>query len=182
MCLVSQWCPTLCDSMDCSPTVFSVHGDSPGKNTGVGCPALLQGIFPTQGSNPGLSHCRSILYRVSHQGITVAGLKPSVSVTIIDFEGMLDLISSCFSVIPYGVKLPHDSWSKPFIFISNSFCDMWHRPSILRLREVVLSVMMQAARDSAHSEEEPCDMPTGQRPSHRSQKLSLKILSKVFLW
>ena len=35
--------------------------DSPGKNTGVGCHALLQGIFPTQGSNPDLQHCRQIL-------------------------------------------------------------------------------------------------------------------------
>ena len=41
---------------------------SPGKNIGVGCHALLQGIFPTQGSNPGLLHCRWILYRLSHQG------------------------------------------------------------------------------------------------------------------
>ena len=46
----------------------SVHGDSPGKNTEVGCHALLQGIFPTQGSNPGLPHCRWILYHLSHQG------------------------------------------------------------------------------------------------------------------
>ena len=38
--------------MDCSPPGSSVHGDSPGKDTGVGCHALLQGIFPTQGSNP----------------------------------------------------------------------------------------------------------------------------------
>ena len=41
--------------------------DSPGKNTGVGCHTLLQGIFPTQESNPGLSHCRQILYHLSHQ-------------------------------------------------------------------------------------------------------------------
>ena len=54
---------------DCSPPGFSVHGDSPGKNTGVGCHFLLQGIFPTQESNPGLPHCRQILYSVSHQGI-----------------------------------------------------------------------------------------------------------------
>ena len=40
--------------MDCSMPGSSVHGDSPGKNTGVGCHFLLQGIFPTQGSNPGL--------------------------------------------------------------------------------------------------------------------------------
>ena len=46
LCLVAQSCPTLCDLMDCSPPGSLVHGDSPGKNTGVGCHALLQGIFP----------------------------------------------------------------------------------------------------------------------------------------
>ena len=40
---------------------------SPGKNTGVGCHDLLQGIFLTQGSNPGLPHCRQFLYHLSHQ-------------------------------------------------------------------------------------------------------------------
>ena len=43
--------------------------DFPGKNTGVGCHFLLQGIFPNQGSNPSLLHCRQILYHLSHQGI-----------------------------------------------------------------------------------------------------------------
>ena len=42
-----QWCLTLGDPMDCSPPYSSVNGDSPGKNTGVGCHALLQGIFLT---------------------------------------------------------------------------------------------------------------------------------------
>ena len=42
--------------------------DSPGKNAGVGCHFLLQGIFLTQGSNPGLLHCRQTLYPLSHQG------------------------------------------------------------------------------------------------------------------
>ena len=42
--------------------------DSPGQNTGVGNLSLLQGIFPTQGSNPGLLHCRRFLYRLSYQG------------------------------------------------------------------------------------------------------------------
>ena len=48
LCLVTQLCPTLCDPMDCSPSGSSVRGDSPSKNTGVGCHTLLQ-IFPTQG-------------------------------------------------------------------------------------------------------------------------------------
>ena len=51
-----QLCTTLCDPVDCSPPGSSVHGDSPGNNTGVGCYALLQGIFPTQGSNLHLLH------------------------------------------------------------------------------------------------------------------------------
>ena len=42
--------------------------NSPGQNTGVGSLFLLQGIFPTQGSNPGLLHCRWILYQLSHKG------------------------------------------------------------------------------------------------------------------
>ena len=57
-------CLTLCDPMDCSLPGSSVHGNSPGQNTGVGCHALLQGIFPTQGSNLGLPHCRRILYHL----------------------------------------------------------------------------------------------------------------------
>ena len=66
--LVPQLCLTLCDHMDCSPSDSSVHRDAPGKNTGVGHHALLQGIFPTQGSNTGLPHCRRIHYCLSHQG------------------------------------------------------------------------------------------------------------------
>ena len=42
--------------------------NSPGQNTGVCSLSLLQGIFPTQGSNPGLPHCRRILYQLSHKG------------------------------------------------------------------------------------------------------------------
>ena len=67
-CLVAQSCPTLCDPRDCSLPGSSVHGDSPGKNTGVGCRALLQGIFPAQGLNPGLPNCRQFLYHLSEEG------------------------------------------------------------------------------------------------------------------
>ena len=62
LCLVAQSYPTLCDPMDYSPPGSSLHGDSPGKNAGVGCHALLHGIFPTQGSNSGLPNYRRILY------------------------------------------------------------------------------------------------------------------------
>ena len=68
VCLVAQSCPTLCDPMDCSPPGSSAHRDSPGKNTRMGGHSFLQGIFPTQGSNPGLPHCRQIPYQLSHRG------------------------------------------------------------------------------------------------------------------
>ena len=48
LCLVAQSCPTPCDRMHCSPPGSSICRDSPGKNTGVACHALLQGISPTQ--------------------------------------------------------------------------------------------------------------------------------------
>ena len=54
--------------MDCSLPGSSDHGDAPGKNIGVGCHALLQGIFPTEGLNPGLPHCIRILYHRNKKG------------------------------------------------------------------------------------------------------------------
>ena len=68
--LVFQSCPILCNPMDCSPPCSSVYGDSPGKNTGVSCHSLLQGVFPTQGSNPSLLHCRQSLFHLSYQEST----------------------------------------------------------------------------------------------------------------
>ena len=68
VCEVAQSCPTLCDPMDCSLLGSSIHGIFQANNTGVGCHFLLQRIFPTQGSNPGLPHCRQTLYHLSHQG------------------------------------------------------------------------------------------------------------------
>ena len=68
LCLVAQSWPALWDPIECRLPGSSVHGNSLGKNTGVGCHALLRGIYPTQGLNPGLLHCRQILYTLSHQG------------------------------------------------------------------------------------------------------------------
>ena len=63
---ISQLCLTLCNLMDCTLPGSSVHGIL--QNTGVGSLSLLQGIFPNQGSNPGLLHCRWILYQLRHKG------------------------------------------------------------------------------------------------------------------
>ena len=77
-----SWGPLGTESESVSHSVvfnsFQSHGlqparllcpwDSPGKNNGVGCHSLLQGTFPTQGLNPGLPHCRQLLYYLSHWG------------------------------------------------------------------------------------------------------------------
>ena len=65
--LVVQLCPTFCDPMDYSPPSYSVHGIL-SKNTGMGCHSRLQGIVPTQGSNPGFPHCKRILFCLSQKG------------------------------------------------------------------------------------------------------------------
>ena len=65
---VTQSYLAFCDPVDCSPPGSSVRRIFQAKNTGVGCHLLLQGIFPTQESNPGLPPCRWILYQLSYQG------------------------------------------------------------------------------------------------------------------
>ena len=64
--LVTKSCPTLATPRTVAFQA-SLSWDSPGKNTGVGCHFLLQGIFPTQESNLGLLHCRRILYWLSYE-------------------------------------------------------------------------------------------------------------------
>ena len=66
--LVTQLCPTPLPLEELWPTRFLCPWDSPGKNTWVVCHSFLQGIFLTQGSNPGLPHCKQTLYYLSHQG------------------------------------------------------------------------------------------------------------------
>ena len=62
----TESCSVVSDSL--RPHGLYSPWNSPGQNTGVGSFSLLQGIFPTQGSNPSLPHCRPILYQLSHKG------------------------------------------------------------------------------------------------------------------
>ena len=82
-----QSCPTLCDPMACSLPGSSVHGDSPGKNAGVGCHALLQGIFLTQRSNISGSYIscigRQVLYHWHQMG------RPQVAGPVVIFTKVL---------------------------------------------------------------------------------------------
>ena len=69
-------CSVVSDSLPphgLQPTRLLCPRNSPGKGTGVGCYYLLQGIFPTQGLNLSLLHCKQILYHLSHQGSHLVG-------------------------------------------------------------------------------------------------------------
>ena len=65
------------------PTRLFCPWDSPGRNTGVGCHALLQGIFPTPGLNPHLLHCRWILCSLSHLGNPRGAIDPCRNVNYV---------------------------------------------------------------------------------------------------
>ena len=93
--------------MDCSPPGSSVQWNSPGKSTGVGSHSLLQGIFLTQGLNPGLQRCRRILYHLSHQGwsqIPSAQMSHSLCVC---------LDAHCFSYSASATKFPASTCANP---------------------------------------------------------------------
>ena len=84
------------------PTRLLCPWNSPGKNTGVGCQSLLQGIFLTQGLNLGLLHCRQILYYLSLQGsltynITIANKKRSYLIKSAAYKGLLRGLYMCLN-------------------------------------------------------------------------------------
>ena len=78
-----RWLDGVTDPLDCSLLGSSVCGIFSGKTAGVGRHFLLQGIFPTQGSNPGLLHCRQNLYRLGYKGSPLSDTEtqPSKSLT-----------------------------------------------------------------------------------------------------
>ena len=122
LCLVAQSCPTLCDSTDYSPSSSSVHRDSPGKNTRVGCHALLQGMCLTQGSNPGLPHCRWIFLPADLPG------KPPQEHSSVQFSH--SVMSNALR--PYGLqhtRLPCPS-PTPRVYSNSCPLSWWCHPTI----------------------------------------------------
>ena len=94
-----------CESHSVVSDSLRPHGlyspwNSPGQNTGVGSLSLLQGIFPTQGLNPGLPHCREILYQLSHKGSPMMSYCPTIC---------------CSSLTPSFITLPSPPFSKIFL-------------------------------------------------------------------
>ena len=123
LCLVAQSCPTLCDSTDYSPSSSSVHRDSPGKNTRVGCHALLQGMCLTQGSNPGLPHCRWIFLPADLPG------KPPQEHSSVQFSH--SVMSNALR--PYGLqhtRLPCPS-PTPRVYSNSCPLSLWCYTAIL---------------------------------------------------
>ena len=104
--LVCVSCSVRSDSLQphgVKPTRLFSPWDSPGKNTEVGCHFLLQGIFPTQGPNLGLPHCKQFLYHLSHQGSLVHFLpvKAQMSSSLISTECNLFLCRMCTTFLKY---------------------------------------------------------------------------------
>ena len=83
--------------MDCSLPAFSVHGIFQARVPRMGCHFLLQGIFPTQGSNQGLLHCRQTLYLLSHEGSPIC--------VCIYHINICAFMLSCFSCVRLFVTL-----------------------------------------------------------------------------
>ena len=77
---ITQSCPTPCDPMDCSLPGCSIHGIFPARVVEWVAISFSRGIFPTQGLNPGLPHCRQMFYLLSYQG--------SPQITILDHIGL----------------------------------------------------------------------------------------------
>ena len=73
--------------------------NSPDKNTGMGCQSFIQGIFPTQGSNPGLWHCRQILYRLSHKQSLLFCLSYLIVAVVITWIDKTSVILPCLYLL-----------------------------------------------------------------------------------
>ena len=113
LCLVTQLCLTFCDSKDWSPPGSSVHGDSSGKYTGVGCHLLLQGIVPTQGwLNPGLPHCRPILYHLRHQGSPQCTSSQKINWNLLVVENMPPQYRKSALDSQQACSPPNHHWTK----------------------------------------------------------------------
>ena len=94
-----------CESCSVVSNSLRPHGlysprNSPGQNTGVCSLSLLQGIFPTQGLNPGLPHCRQILYQLSHKGSPEnQNQKVKRAISMAQSEALIQLLISGIFVI-----------------------------------------------------------------------------------
>ena len=124
--LILQSCPTLCSPVDYSPWDF--------PESWSGLPLLLQGIFPTQGSNPGILHFRQILYYLSHQGSPVF---------------LQQLVTELFTAGVFLAVLEAEHWALSLLRLLSSYTASVSAPSVHHVTKefscVVRSAQWQAA-------------------------------------
>ena len=108
---ITQSCPTLCDPTDCSLSGSPVLGILQARYWN-GCHFLLQGIFPTQGSNPDLLYCRQILYQLSYQGIPKLPYKPAIPLLSIYPEKTI-LKDTCKPMFIAPLSTIARTWKQP---------------------------------------------------------------------
>ena len=126
-----MWC---CVSRSVMPDSLRPHGlqptrllcpwDFPGKDTEVGCHFLLQGIFPTQGSNPGLLHCRQILYLLSYKG------SPLSEFSLVQFSSVAQLCPTLCNPMNHsrpGLPVRHQL---PGVHSNSCLSSWWWHPAI----------------------------------------------------
>ena len=99
-CLVAKLCPSFLVPHGQESTWLLCPCDFQDKNTGVGRHSFLQGIFPTQGMNLSLLHCRQILYHLSHQGSSICW---KVKVKMLVTQWWLTVVSDCLQ--PHGTTV-----------------------------------------------------------------------------
>ena len=112
-----------CYPVDCSSPGSSVHSDSPGKKTGVGCRALLQGIFPTQGSKPRLLSL--LCWQAGSSSLVTSG-KPVYEYTTIYLFVLLLVVSELFSDFGYDTKADKNIHLSAFCAPNTHFCWEWN--------------------------------------------------------
>ena len=125
------------------PTRLLCPWDFPGKDTEVGCHFLFQGIFPTQGSNPSLLHCRQILYRLSYKGgiFSINSVPSKISLDSRLFQLVKHVISLLPSSLPPPCLLSPPLALSSFLFFPFAF---WSDPLFLYTRLVCFILLITA--------------------------------------
>ena len=125
---ITQWSESLLVVSDSATTKTIPPWNSPGQNMGVGSLPLLQGIFPIHALNPGLPHCRQILYQLSHQG------SPSI----------LERVASLFSS---GSSQPRN-WNRVSCITGGFFSNWATREALKSPRNLIKPPNIQAIHET----------------------------------
>ena len=132
--LVVQSCPTLCDPIACSLPGSSVHGMLQARITGVGSHSLLWRIFPTQRSNPGLLHCRQILYHwiwspwfLNSPMQSALSFAPGGRTCVLCPLRPQPVLPSCFLKVFLPPMFLGSGWGCPALSAANSGSSEWSR-------------------------------------------------------